>query len=292
MSGPRVVHVMTQKGKGFAFAENNQEKWHGLAAYDPVTGEARKKASGPPTWTQVFGDGLTALGGRAPRARGDHRRDAERAPAPTSSRRSIPERFFDVGIAEGHAVTFAGGLATQGIRPVVRDLQHVPPARLRQHHPRRRRAAPAGDLLHGPRGAGGRGRPDPHGPVRHRLHAGGAGHDGDRAQGRRRADRPAADGAGAHRRPVLHPLSARQGARPSRGPRPRSRRCRTAPGSGSAAGKDVAILAVGTMVLPARAGGRAAGGRRDRLRRGQLPLPQAARPLRCSSRCSRSTARW
>ena len=66
MSGPRVIHVMTQKGKGFAFAEDNQEKWHGLAAYDPVTGEARKKASGPPTWTQVFGDGLTALAAEHP----------------------------------------------------------------------------------------------------------------------------------------------------------------------------------------------------------------------------------
>ena len=123
-----------------------------------------------------------------------------------------PDRFFDVGIAEGHAVTFAGGLATQGIRPVVRDLQHVPAAGLRQHHPRRRGAASAGDLLHGPRGAGGRGRPDPHGAVRHRLHAGGAGHDRHRAQGWRRADRPAQDRAGAQRRALLHPLSARQGA--------------------------------------------------------------------------------
>src|SRR6185503_4644468 len=86
MNGPRVIHVMTQKGKGFGFAESNQEKWHGLAAYDPVTGEARKKASGPPTWTQVFGEGLTALAAEHP---------------------------------ELHAVTFAGGLATQGVRPVV-----------------------------------------------------------------------------------------------------------------------------------------------------------------------------
>ena len=101
MSGPRVVHVITQKGKGFAFAESNQEKWHGLAAYDPVTGEARKKASGPPTWTQVFGDGLTALGGRAPRAGGDHRGDAERAPAPTSSRRSIPSGSSTSGSPKG-----------------------------------------------------------------------------------------------------------------------------------------------------------------------------------------------
>src|SRR5699024_531949 len=66
MSGPRLVHVMTQQGKGFAFAESTQEQWHGLAAYDPVTGEARKKASGPPTWTQVFGDAITALAAEIP----------------------------------------------------------------------------------------------------------------------------------------------------------------------------------------------------------------------------------
>jgi 1-deoxy-D-xylulose-5-phosphate synthase len=118
MSGPRVIHVMTQKGKGFAFAESNQEKWHGLAAYDPVTGEARKKASGPPTWTQVFGDGLTALAGEHPEL------VAITAAMPSGTgtnlfQKKFPERFFDVGIAEGHAVTFAGGLATQGIRPVV-----------------------------------------------------------------------------------------------------------------------------------------------------------------------------
>jgi len=118
MGGPRVVHVMTQKGKGFVFAESNQEKWHGLAAYDPVTGEARKKASGPPTWTQVFGEGLTALGAEHPNL------VAITAAMPSGTGTNIfqkrfPERFFDVGIAEGNAVTFAGGLATQGIRPVV-----------------------------------------------------------------------------------------------------------------------------------------------------------------------------
>jgi len=118
MQGPRVIHVMTQKGKGFGFAESNQEKWHGLAAYDPVTGEARKKASGPPAWTQVFGDGLTALAGEHPEL------VAITAAMPSGTGTNIfqkkyPERFFDVGIAEGHAVTFAGGLATQGIRPVV-----------------------------------------------------------------------------------------------------------------------------------------------------------------------------
>jgi 1-deoxy-D-xylulose-5-phosphate synthase len=118
MHGPRVIHVMTQKGKGFSYAEANQEKWHGLAAYDPVTGEARKKASGPPTWTQVFGEGLTALAVEHPEL------VAITAAMPSGTGTNIfqkkhPERFFDVGIAEGHAVTFAGGLATQGVRPVV-----------------------------------------------------------------------------------------------------------------------------------------------------------------------------
>ncbi len=118
MSGPRVVHVLTQKGKGFAHAESNREKWHGLAAYDPVTGEARKKASGPPTWTQVFGDAITALGAEHPEL------VAITAAMPSGTGTNIfqkkyPERFFDTGIAEGHAVTFAAGLATQGIRPVV-----------------------------------------------------------------------------------------------------------------------------------------------------------------------------
>jgi len=118
MKGPRVLHVLTKKGKGFSFAEANREKWHGLAAYDPKTGEARKKASGPPTWTQLFGDAITALAADHPNL------VAITAAMPSGTGTNIfakqyPERFFDVGIAEGHGVTFAGGLATQGIRPVV-----------------------------------------------------------------------------------------------------------------------------------------------------------------------------
>ncbi|HWA16864.1 MAG TPA: 1-deoxy-D-xylulose-5-phosphate synthase, partial [Gemmatimonadales bacterium] len=117
MSGPRVIHVMTQKGKGFPLAEANKEKWHGLAAYDPETGEPRKKASGPPTWTQVFGEAITSLAAEFPEAA------VITAAMPSGTGTNIfqkkwPGRFFDVGIAEGHAVTFAGGLATQGIRPV------------------------------------------------------------------------------------------------------------------------------------------------------------------------------
>jgi 1-deoxy-D-xylulose-5-phosphate synthase len=118
MTGPRVIHVLTEKGKGFALAEANKEKWHGLAAYDPETGEPRKQASGPPTWTQVFGDAITVLAAEQPEL------VAITAAMPSGTGTSIfqkrwPERFFDVGIAEGHAVTFAGGLAAEGIRPVV-----------------------------------------------------------------------------------------------------------------------------------------------------------------------------
>ena len=118
MTGPRVLHVLTEKGKGYPLAEANKEKWHGLAAYDPETGEPRKKASGPPTWTQVFGDAITALAAEHPDL------VAITAAMPSGTGTNIfekrwPERFFDVGIAEGHAVTFAGGLATQGIKPVV-----------------------------------------------------------------------------------------------------------------------------------------------------------------------------
>ncbi len=117
MTGPRLVHVITEKGKGFPFAEENREKWHGLAAYDPVTGEARKKAAGP-TWTQVFGEGLAALGAEHPEL------VAITAAMPSGTGTNLfqkkwPRRFFDVGIAEGHAVTFAAGLAAEGVRPVV-----------------------------------------------------------------------------------------------------------------------------------------------------------------------------
>ncbi len=118
MKGPRVLHVLTSKGKGFSFAEANREKWHGLAAYDPETGEARKPSSGPPTWTQIFGDTLVALG----EERDDFAVITAAMPSGTGTnlfQKAHPSRFFDVGIAEGHAVTFAGGLAAEGVRPVV-----------------------------------------------------------------------------------------------------------------------------------------------------------------------------
>lgn len=119
MSGPRLVHVLTTKGKGFAPAEEDQVKWHAAAMFDKQTGAPLKKAAGGlPRYQNVFGEALTELARTRPEV------VAITAAMSTGTGTDIfqqahPERFFDVGIAEAHAVTFAGGLATQGIRPVV-----------------------------------------------------------------------------------------------------------------------------------------------------------------------------
>lgn len=117
--GPRLVHVITQKGKGFPAGENG-EKWHALPpGHDPATGKQRATAiAGNPNYTAVFGKGLTELGAEEPAMA------VITAAMPSGTGtglfgKTYPARFFDVGIAEGHAVTFAAGLATQGIKPVV-----------------------------------------------------------------------------------------------------------------------------------------------------------------------------
>jgi 1-deoxy-D-xylulose-5-phosphate synthase len=118
LKGPRLVHVITQKGRGFPAGEH-VEKWHALpAGHDPATGKQRKASVATPNYTTVFGRGLAELGTE------DRRVVAITAAMPSGTgtaefKKAHPERFFDVGIAEGHAVTFAAGLATQGIRPVV-----------------------------------------------------------------------------------------------------------------------------------------------------------------------------
>jgi 1-deoxy-D-xylulose-5-phosphate synthase len=119
MTGPRLVHVLTTKGKGFAPAEADQVKWHAAALFDPATGAPLKKSSGGlPRYQQVFGEALTEL------ATEDRRVVAITAAMSTGTgcdlfEKAHPDRFFDVGIAEAHGVTFAAGLATQGIKPVV-----------------------------------------------------------------------------------------------------------------------------------------------------------------------------
>lgn len=118
LKGPRVVHVLTQKGKGFPLDEPDLEKFHARKPYDPVTGELKPSKSGPPAWTKVFGTAITELAAEHPEL------VTITAAMPSGTGTNIfqkkwPERFFDVGIAEAHATTFAAGLATQGVRPIV-----------------------------------------------------------------------------------------------------------------------------------------------------------------------------
>jgi 1-deoxy-D-xylulose-5-phosphate synthase len=115
---PRVVHVITEKGKGFPLPEPDIEKYHARAPYDPRTGELRPVRAGPPQWTRVFGDAMVQLAAEYP----DVVAITAAMPSGTGTgafQKKYPDRFFDVGIAEAHATTFAAGLATQGLRPVV-----------------------------------------------------------------------------------------------------------------------------------------------------------------------------
>jgi 1-deoxy-D-xylulose-5-phosphate synthase len=114
--GPVLVHVVTQKGKGYAPAENSADKYHGVPKFDVVTGEKAKSAKGPPAYQNVFGDTLAKL------AESDPRICAITAAMPSGTgidrfATAHPTRTFDVGIAEQHGVTFAAGLAAQGMRP-------------------------------------------------------------------------------------------------------------------------------------------------------------------------------
>ena len=115
--GPVLIHVLTKKGKGYAPAENDAEgTWHGLGPYKMESGEVVKKP-GPPSYSGVFSSTLRKL------AREDKRIVAITAAMPGGTKldqfaTEFPERMFDVGIAEQHATTMAGGLATQGLKPV------------------------------------------------------------------------------------------------------------------------------------------------------------------------------
>ncbi|RUM27789.1 MAG: 1-deoxy-D-xylulose-5-phosphate synthase [Aquifex sp.] len=116
IKGPVLLHVYTKKGKGYKPAEENPVKWHGVAPYKVESGEIIKKSS-PPTWTSVFGKALVELAER------DEKIVAITPAMKEGSglvefAKKFPDRFFDVGIAEQHACTFAAGLAAEGLRPV------------------------------------------------------------------------------------------------------------------------------------------------------------------------------
>ncbi|PTD23863.1 1-deoxy-D-xylulose-5-phosphate synthase, partial [Sphingomonas fennica] len=114
--GPILVHVVTQKGKGYAPAEAAADKYHGVQKFDVVTGAQAKAPPGPPAYTAVFADALVA------EAKRDETICAITAAMPSGTgldrfEKAFPDRCFDVGIAEQHAVTFAAGLAARGMRP-------------------------------------------------------------------------------------------------------------------------------------------------------------------------------
>ncbi|MDB5686575.1 MAG: 1-deoxy-D-xylulose-5-phosphate synthase [Rhizorhabdus sp.] len=114
--GPILVHVVTNKGKGYAPAEASADKYHGVQKFDVVSGEQAKAPAGPPAYQNVFADALVAEAAK------DERICAITAAMPGGTgidrfAKAFPDRTFDVGIAEQHAVTFAAGLAAQGMKP-------------------------------------------------------------------------------------------------------------------------------------------------------------------------------
>jgi 1-deoxy-D-xylulose-5-phosphate synthase len=115
-NGPVLVHVVTQKGKGYEHAENADDKYHGVTKFNVVTGEQAKAKAGPPSYTKVFAQEMVRI------AEKDDKVVAITAAMPSGTGldlfgQKFPDRCFDVGIAEQHAVTFAAGLAAEGMRP-------------------------------------------------------------------------------------------------------------------------------------------------------------------------------
>ncbi|MFL5215445.1 MAG: 1-deoxy-D-xylulose-5-phosphate synthase, partial [Microvirga sp.] len=115
-TGPILVHVVTQKGKGYAPAESSADKYHGVVSFDVVTGAQVKPRTNAPSYTKVFAESLVK------EARKDDKIVAITAAMPSGTGldlfgKEVPDRTFDVGIAEQHAVTFAAGMATEGMKP-------------------------------------------------------------------------------------------------------------------------------------------------------------------------------
>lgn len=118
LNGPILVHATSEKGKGYKPAEDHVQRLHAATPFDKVTGEAIKKSGGAPAYTTIFGKALVEIAKQNPQVIGIT------AAMPDGTGldillKEMPERYYDVGIAEEHAVTFAAGMATQGIIPVV-----------------------------------------------------------------------------------------------------------------------------------------------------------------------------
>jgi 1-deoxy-D-xylulose-5-phosphate synthase len=118
IEGPTLVHIMTTKGKGYLPAEHDPIKFHGVTPFHVLTGKAKKEKGSIPTYTEVFGQSLLRLAKQNPKIVGITAAMGSGTGIDKLAR-EIPERTYDVGIAEQHAVTFAGGMATEGYVPVV-----------------------------------------------------------------------------------------------------------------------------------------------------------------------------
>ncbi len=118
LDGPILVHILSEKGKGYKPAEGSQTQFHGVTPFDKVTGEIQKKIGKAPSYTSIFGKALVEIMKENKKVIGI----TAAMPDGTGLKlvqEEFPNRYFDVGIAEEHGVTFAAGLATQGIKPVV-----------------------------------------------------------------------------------------------------------------------------------------------------------------------------
>ena len=207
--GPVLVHVRTVKGKGFEPAERDARTFHGVGAnsYEPNDGSKKSNPGAPPKFQDVFADALISLAEKDPRIVGITAAMPDGTGLAKFGKR-FPDRYFDVGIAEAHAVCFAAGMATNGLRPVcaiystflqraydqiVHDVvvQNLPVVFCMDRVRFRRRR-----------------RPDAHGPVRHRLFAHAAQHHADGTAQRRR-DAPDARARARAQRAGRHSLPAR-----------------------------------------------------------------------------------
>ena len=208
--GPILVHVVTQKGKGYAPAETSADKYHGVVKFDVVTGAQAKSKGGAPQYTKVFGESLIKEARKDDKIVADHRGDAVGHRA-RSVREGVPQALLrrrHCRAARGDLLRRAGDRGLQAVRHHLFDL---PAARLRPGGARHRHPAAAGALCPRPRRTGGRRRADPCRGLRRRLSRLPA---GLRADGGGRRGRTGAHGgdASGHRRPALGAaLSARRG---------------------------------------------------------------------------------
>ena len=213
-SGPILVHVITQKGKGYAPAEASADKQHGVVQVQRRSPASRpRRRPGRRAYTKVFADALIAARPSATARSSPSPPPCRRAPGSTGSPSASPTACFDVGIAEQHAVTFAAGMATEGMKPfcaiystfLQRAYDQVVHDVAIQSLPVR--------FAHGPGRAGRRRRRDPCRQLRPRLSRLPAGHGDDGAVRRGGAGAHGGD-RGRHRRPAQRvPLSARRGHR-------------------------------------------------------------------------------